>query len=73
VFVFVIQEKHPPYLVSVVSLHPAFIARGHRLNRLAIDIYDQCLRTDYWPGFTDHEIEEVEAPPWIMRQEEEYI
>jgi len=72
-FVFVIQEKHPPYLVSVVDLHPAFIARGRRLNRQALDIYAQCVRTDNWPGFTDHEIEQVEAPPWIMRQEEEYI
>lgn len=51
--VFIAQEKEPPYLVSVHEWTREDIEIGHRLNRLAIDIYAECLRTDTWPGYGD--------------------
>ncbi|KIA63037.1 hypothetical protein FG87_22010 [Nocardia vulneris] len=53
-FIFVVQEKTPPYLISVHEFSDDDVALGRRLNRLAIDIYAACVAEDYWPGYGDH-------------------
>jgi hypothetical protein len=53
-FVFIAQEKEPPYLVSVHEFTREDIEIGRRLNRLAVDIYAACVAEDYWPGYGDH-------------------
>lgn len=50
-FVFIVQEKTPPYLVSVVQLEPEDIERGRRQNRAAIDLYARCMESGVWPGY----------------------
>lgn len=70
VFVFVVVEKEPPYLVSVVEYGAAEIAEGRRANREAIDIYRECITYNKWPGYpgTD-EICPISLPAWAFDDE----
>ncbi|MGH3416472.1 MAG: PD-(D/E)XK nuclease-like domain-containing protein, partial [Actinocrinis sp.] len=65
-FVFVFQEKAPPYLVTVVELDALAVRIGRDLNRRAIDLYAECVRHDTWPGYSD-EVESVALPVWVER------
>jgi hypothetical protein len=71
-FVFVVQSKTAPYLVSAVELHHDDLMRGRRLNRRAIDIYAECRVTNHWPGWGD-DVHLVSLPSWARHQEEEYL
>lgn len=62
----VVQEKTAPYLVSVVQITPKALWWGSVLNRYAIDLYAQCLKTDTWPGYTT-DITAVDLPPYAER------
>lgn len=62
-FLFVVQEKTPPYLVSVCELDRADRAAGGRRNRLAIEIFRDCKAADAWPGYST-EINHVSLPAW---------
>lgn len=66
-FVFVVQEKTPPYLVSLVQLDMTAMRIGQRLNRRAINIYAECTRTGVWPGYAD-DVALVSLPYWYERQ-----
>ncbi|UBU09995.1 PD-(D/E)XK nuclease-like domain-containing protein [Nonomuraea gerenzanensis] len=62
-FLFVLQEKAPPYLIRIVQLDPDAEWAGRRLNRRAIDIYAACTATGIWPGY-DPEIGLISLPRW---------
>ncbi len=64
-FVFVCQEKTPPYLVTVVELDSEALAAGARLNRRALETYAACTRTGIWPGYTD-DVELISLPPYAL-------
>lgn len=65
-FVFIVQEKTAPYLVSVVQLDAAAVRIGRALNRRAIDLYVQCTETGRWPGYSD-DVAHVSLPYWYER------
>lgn len=65
-FLFVVVEKDPPHLVTVVRYDDDALAEGRRLNRQAIDLYAQCQEGNTWPGYTDH-IHTLTLPAWAMR------
>lgn len=67
-FLFIAQEKEPPYLVSVIELTEDAIDAGRARMRRAIDIYLQCMETDHWPNYTDDEIALVDLPHWAYRE-----
>jgi hypothetical protein len=52
-FAFVVQEKTPPYLVTVCWVDQEAIEIGRELNRFAVGIFAHCLRTGEWPGYRD--------------------
>lgn len=52
-FVFLVQEKEPPYLLSFHEFTAEDVALGRRLNRLAIETYAACVAEDRWPGYGD--------------------
>jgi len=70
-FIFVFQEKTPPYLISVAQPDPDSLMWGARLNAKAIDTYAQCVANDRWPDYTDNEVISVGLPPWATRQHED--
>jgi hypothetical protein len=65
-FVFIVQQKTPPYLVSGVQLHDddRWVAR-QRIRR-ATDLFHQCTTTNHWPGYDDVTV--VEMPVWYRIQ-----
>ncbi len=68
-FVFVVQEKTAPYLVTVVELDAEALDVGRALNRRALNVYAECVSTDTWPGYSD-DVELVSLPAWFVRQME---
>jgi hypothetical protein len=70
-FVFVFQEKDPPYLVNVVQLDAAAIQSGRIACRAGAEIFRDCAAADLWPGFP-MDIPEIPLPPWKTRIPEEY-
>jgi len=69
-FVFIFQEKTPPYLVTVAQVHPEDITWGRRLNAKAIDTYAECTRAGHWPAYTEQPIS-IELPAYTRRQLED--
>ena len=71
-FVFIAQEKTPPFLVSVHECRPHQLEAGRDLNRRAIDLYADCKRTDTWPGYSDG-IYAIDFPIWADRRDQAVI
>jgi hypothetical protein len=71
-FVFIVQEKTPPYLVTVCELDADALALGHALARAAIDTYLRCSESGRWPGYrNDEDIAYISLPPWAADQLED--
>lgn len=68
-FRFIFQEKSAPYLVTVVRLDPDAVLWGGVLNRKAIDVYQRCVLTGEWPGYTDKCLE-LSLPGYALAQYE---
>lgn len=68
-FFFVVQEKTPPYLVSVVQLGADSVAAGRRRNAEAMEIYRDCQAVDLWPGYNTGDIATVDLPAWATRED----
>ncbi len=71
-FVFIVQSKTPPYLVTVVELDPLALRTGRELNRRAIEIFRDCQESGLWPAYSD-DIEQVSLPPWALAQARAYL
>lgn len=66
-FVFVVQEKTPPYLVTVVELDDMAVRIGRELNQEAIGIYAACQSSGVWPGYSE-DVELIALPTWATYQ-----
>jgi hypothetical protein len=70
-FAFIVQEKEPPYLVTVVELDEPAIDRGRWLNSEALQRFRDCTEADLWPGYiTDDQIARVSLPRWAFTDHE---
>lgn len=65
VWVWVWQEKTPPYLITVAQPTEIALRIGRDKAREAIGIYAQCVTTGQWPGYSDDGVELVGLPPWV--------
>ena len=63
-FIFIVQEKRAPYLVSVMEMDEIARRIGDERNRRALDLYAMCKASDTWPGYTDT-ITTVDLPVWV--------
>jgi hypothetical protein len=70
-FVFVVQEKDPPFLVNVIELDTEAVRIGRGLNRRAIQIFKKCQESGHWPGYSDT-VELTSLPVWWLREHEEF-
>lgn len=71
-FVFVCQEKNPPYLVTIVELDHVAMRIGAIRNRRALQLYAQCTASGRWPAYSDG-IELLSLPPWAEVVEGEHL
>lgn len=71
-FLFVFQEKTPPYFVNVVQLDDAAIASGRIACDAAMERYRDCLAADAWPEYP-LDIPELSVSPWNTRIPEDYL
>lgn len=69
-FLFIVQSKMPPFLVSVVQPDLIAMSTGRRRNRRAIETYARCVAEDNWPGYAD-DVTLVSVPQWHVRANEE--
>jgi hypothetical protein len=70
-FIFVVVEKEPPHLVSIVEWDVPSMAEGHRLMAEAIRIYAECTEANTWPGYPT-EIQPISLPLWAIDDEMEF-
>lgn len=70
-FLFVFQEKTPPYLVTVAELDDDAIQAGRDRNRHACEVWRDCTAAGVWPGYS-YDIELISLPPWAARTEGDY-
>jgi hypothetical protein len=68
-FGFIVQEKTPPYLVSVCFPDEDMQAAGHRACQAAARIYAHCTTTGEWPGYPI-DVTYISLPPWARREYE---
>lgn len=60
---YVVVENTPPYALTIVGLTPEALALADQKVNRAIDLWQECLSTDTWPGYADH-VCYAELPPW---------
>ena len=65
-FKFIVQEKEPPYLVSVVELDSTACGIGRHLNDRALNTYALCRENGEWPGYLSTPM--ISLPSWVERQ-----
>lgn len=68
-FLFVVQQKTAPYLVSVVQLDALAMRIGEHRNRKALRIFADCMTADHWPAWSD-DVELVSLPQWAIAEYE---
>ena len=68
VFLFVVVDKTPPHMVSVIELDADAIAYGRRQMRRAINTYAECETSGVWPGW-GNDVHLVGLPRWIYNSE----
>src|SRR5262249_44075553 len=71
-FLFVVQEKTPPYLVSVVELDATAVEIGAARNARALSVYRECMQTGAWPGY-DTDVHLISLPAYVERAHEQEI
>jgi hypothetical protein len=59
---FILQEKEPPYLVSIAQLSEPDTRAGLERNWAALEVYAECRRTDIWPGYPTFQTVNI---PWL--------
>lgn len=67
-FVFVVQMKTPPYLVTVAEVDAESLRIGQHYNDLARRTYAECTASDYWPGFSDMDPVTVSLPGYAKNR-----
>ena len=69
-FVFLAQEKEPPYACSLVALDPAMQDMADRKVDFALANWQACLKANRWPGYPNR-IAYITPPAWYAAQAEE--
>lgn len=70
-FVFFVVEKEPPHLVNMFLLEDRWRVHGRRLWERDLQTYDECMRTDEWPGHHDDSLAPLEMPEWAEGRDNE--
>ena len=68
-FVFLAQSIYPPHDCTLHMLSPDMEAIGNSECQRAIEIWKRCAESNKWPGYGT-QLNWVEAPAWLLAQEE---
>jgi hypothetical protein len=63
---FVVQEKEPPYVVTVARFDLKARRIARLLNEASRHLYARCMETGHWPGYSET-TELISLPPYIER------
>jgi hypothetical protein len=66
-FIFIAVEKSAPYCVGIYTLDDETLERGRNDYRLALAMYQRCLETGVWHGYSTN-IETLTLPTWAFKQ-----
>lgn len=68
-FIFLAQEKQPPYALNVLEADEYFMQSGKELTDMLLEKYIKCLETDVWDGYVTKEsgINVLSAPSWLKQ------
>lgn len=70
-FVFIAQEKKPPYAINIVEATEDFISEGNQLFHDLLGIYHECKVTDNWYGYMQNgKTNVLDLPDWLKREVE---
>lgn len=64
-FVFVFQEKTPPFLITVAEIDAPSLRIGRKKNTEALDVYAECTATGIWPPYST-DVELISLPRWEL-------
>lgn len=72
-FLFIAQEKKPPYAVNFIGADPLFVDYGRMRFRQLLDTYHECKETGNWWGYNGKEgnINKLNLPRWLEYELEE--
>ena len=65
-FLFIAQEKQPPYAPAIYELPKRAVEMGMDLYRRHLETYAKCHKANEWPGYPQ-EIRSLELPGWAYR------
>ena len=70
-FVFVVQEKDPPYSINIFKATPEFTDYGYDRFRSLIGLYKHCVDTNEWWGYMgeSEQINDLTLPSWLGGEE----
>ena len=68
-FVFIVQEKKPPYAVNILEADKNFMQSGKQIFYEMLNVYKQCSETGNWYGYLgeNNEINSLGVPKWVER------
>lgn len=71
IFVFVAQEKQPPYAVNILQADEFFMRSGREVRTSLLETYNKCMEMGEWPaymGFSDDmKIGSLSIPTWMKK------
>lgn len=72
-FIFIAQEKNPPYSVNVIAVPDEVMLAGLDKYRELMGIYHECKTLDIWYGYNGafNDLNEVQLPGWMQLGVEE--
>lgn len=67
IFVFIAQEKKPPYAVNILQASDVFIKSGRETYKALLETYKECSENNNWFGYmgAENEINSLGVPKWI--------
>lgn len=71
-FVFLFQEKDPPYACSLLALDPAMREMADQKVQWALTLWSNCMETGKWNGYGNR-IAYLEPPVWYAARAEEWL
>lgn len=65
-FVFIAQEKEPPYAVAVWDAAD-WLSMGRERYGAQLKVISECRKSGVWPGYSDR-VENLTVPAWVYRK-----